>query len=70
MTLNFQTRDGRLVARVILLAHRFGCDYTDLAVSREREVFTATIGLIGPELALRRLDAQIGKLLEYEKEIA
>ena len=38
----FQTRDGRLVARVILLAHRFGCDYTDLCgIARAKRSSTA-----------------------------
>jgi hypothetical protein len=68
MTRHFKTRDGRLTARVILLAHRFGCAYTDLTVTSESEIFSVAISLTGPEFALRRLDAQIGKLLEYEKE--
>jgi hypothetical protein len=70
MTSTFQTRDGRLVARLIMLAHRFGCDYTELSVTRNADVFDATITFVGASTQLRRLDAQIGKLLDYEKEIA
>ncbi len=70
MNRTFQTRDGRLVARLILLAHRFGCDYTELAVTRNAAVFSVSIDFVGNAEALRRLDAQISKLLDYEKEIA
>lgn len=70
MNLDFETIDGRLVARVILLGHRFGCSYDRLTVKEEQGRFSVQIHLTGPELALRRLNAQVGKLLDYEKETA
>lgn len=66
----FQTCDGRLVARLIMLAHRFGCDYNELTVTRNDAEFLVTLELVGGAKSLRRLDAQIAKLLEYEKEIS
>ena len=70
MTTTFMTVDGRLVARLIMLAHRFGCNYTELSVTHNDAVFSVKITLIGGTESLRRLDAQLSKLLEYEKEIS
>lgn len=68
MTIAVEVREGRLVARIINLAHRFGCSYENLNADRRDGVFVATIALTGPADALRRLQPQITKLLEDEKE--
>jgi hypothetical protein len=70
MTRSFRTSDGRLVARLIMLAHRFGCDYRELTVTRDALGFAVTVTFDGNPEPLRRLGAQIEKLLDYEKEIA
>jgi hypothetical protein len=70
MNRKFQTCDGRLVARLIMLAHRFGCDYRELSVTRSDAGFSVDMTFDGAPDSLRRLDAQIGKLLDYEKELA
>jgi len=70
MTRSLRTHDGRLVARLIMLAHRFGCDYRELSVTRDENGFAVSITFDGNPEPLRRLSAQIDKLLDYEKETA
>lgn len=68
MTAAFETRDGRLVARIIALAHRFGCGYTRVDVRmRDGDVYDAQIDFTGAQEQLRRLEAQITKLLDDEE---
>ncbi|HTX56869.1 MAG TPA: hypothetical protein VMD47_07175 [Candidatus Acidoferrales bacterium] len=60
--------DGRLLARIIHLAHRFGCTYTRAASERTGVAYRMEFAFAGPSDALRRLDAQITKLLDDDKE--
>lgn len=71
MTRRFTTCDGRIVARLIMLAARFGCSYTELTVAHEatQDIWSVEITFTGPERQLQRLSAQLDKLLTYEKEI-
>jgi hypothetical protein len=64
----FTMYDARLLARIIHLAHRFGCTYTRIEAQASSGVYTATIELDGPSVPLRRLSAQIQKLLTIDKE--
>lgn len=68
MKIALKTRDERLVARIINLAHRFGCSYDDLLARRHDDTYVAAIELTGPTDALRRLGAQINKLIDDDKE--
>jgi hypothetical protein len=56
--------DGRMLARIIHLAHRFGCTYTKVAAEQNGAVYRMELAFAGPGEALRRLDAQITKLLD------
>jgi len=60
--------DGRLLARIIHLAHRFGCTYTSVASQRAGAAYRIEFAFAGPGDALRRLDAQITKLLDDDRE--
>ena len=65
-------RDGRLVARLAMLTQRYGCDYTSITSARgaaHPHVYYISIDFVGNDDALRRLKAQITKILEYEKEL-
>jgi hypothetical protein len=61
-------RDGRLLARIINLAHRFGCTYTRVASERSGNAYRLELAFAGPGEALRRLDNQITKLLDDDRE--
>jgi hypothetical protein len=61
--------DSRLLARILNLAHRFGCGYTKLEAEYDGSRYVATLNLTGDADALRRLDAQIAKLLDDDKEL-
>ncbi len=56
--------DGRMLARIIHLAHRFGCTYTKVAAERTGVAYRLEVAFAGPGDALRRLDAHITKLLD------
>lgn len=60
--------DGRLLARIIHLAHRFGCTYTKAASVRRDGGYAMEFAFTGDVDALRRLDAQITKLLDDDRE--
>jgi hypothetical protein len=60
--------DGRMLARIIHLAHRFGCTYTKVASERNGSAYQMQFAFAGPADALRRLDAQITKLLDDDRE--
>jgi hypothetical protein len=60
--------DGRLLARIIHLAHRFGCTYTRVAARHTGAAYQLEFAFAGPSDALRRLDAQITKLLDDDRE--
>ena len=68
-THTIDTSDGRLLARIINLAHRFGCSYTRVSAQRDGNRYAATIELSGPADALRRLDLQVRKLTSDLEEI-
>jgi hypothetical protein len=60
--------DGRLLARIIHLAHRFGCTYESVASKRTGNAYRMEFAFAGPGDALRRLDAHITKLLDDDRE--
>jgi len=60
--------DGRLLARIIHLAHRFGCTYTKIAAEHTGAVYRLEFAFAGPGESLRRLDAYITKLLDDDRE--
>jgi predicted short-subunit dehydrogenase-like oxidoreductase (DUF2520 family) len=60
--------DGRMLARIIHLAHRFGCTYTKVASERNGAAYHMELAFAGPGDALRRLDAHITKLLDDDRE--
>jgi len=60
--------DGRLLARIIHLAHRFGCTYTRVAAEAHGATYRMEFAFAGPGDALRRLDAHITKLLDDDRE--
>jgi glycine cleavage system regulatory protein len=66
--MNFVMHDPRLLARIINLVHRFGCSYSSVRARAGERAFTASIDLHGPADALRRLRAQVHKLLDDDKE--
>jgi hypothetical protein len=70
MTLSLVMHDWRLLERIIGLTNRLGCAYTNLAVQVRDELYHATIDFVGPPDALRRLDAQLSRLLNDDKEMS
>ena len=69
MTQTFTMRDGRVLARIINLAHRFNCGYSAIDVQPAGDAFATRIDFTGASDALRRFELQLTKLLETEKEI-
>jgi len=63
-----EMRDPRLLARIINVAHRYGCGYERLESTYTGGTWTARLDLSGPADALRRLDLHIAKLLHDDKE--
>jgi hypothetical protein len=61
-------RDERLLARIISLAHRFGCTHDYVASHRVGAGYRLEFAFSGEADALRRLDVQITKLLDEDKE--
>ncbi|MGH7729013.1 MAG: hypothetical protein ACREM2_09500 [Vulcanimicrobiaceae bacterium] len=70
MTLSLVLHDWRLLERIVGLTNRLGCAYTSLAVRPSGPHFHATIEFVGPPDALRRLDAQLTRLLNDDKEMS
>ena len=70
MTLALEMHDWRLLERVIGLTNRLGCAYTRVDVRAGSEHYHATIDFIGAPDALRRLDAQLTRLLRDDKEMS
>lgn len=62
--------DWRLVERVVGLTNRLGCAYTNLSVRAVGGDYHATIDFTGPADALRRLDLQLTRLLDDDKEMS
>jgi hypothetical protein len=56
--------------RIVGLTNRLGCAYTSVNVSAGDAHYHATIEFSGPPDALRRLDAQLTRLLNDDKEMS
>lgn len=70
MTLALALSDWRLLERIVGLTSRHGCRYVALDVREIAHAYHATIDFAGPPDALRRLDAQLTRLLADDKEIS
>jgi hypothetical protein len=70
MTLDLTLHDWRLMERVVGLIGRLGCAYTRLDVRAERDRYRASLDLVGTPDALRRLDAQLTRLCNDDKEMS
>ncbi len=70
MTLSLVMHDWRLLERVVGLTNRLGCAYTRLDVKAREPNYHATIDFVGAPDALRRLDAQLARLLNDDKEMS
>ncbi len=70
MTLSLVMNDWRLLERVVGLTNRLGCAYTRVEVHAGSEHYHATIDFTGAPDALRRLDAQLTRLLNDDKEMS
>ena len=64
----FDSTDSRLLARVIHLAHRFGCAYTRIEAQQQGDSYHVQLQFTGPGDALARLSKQIDKLTSEDKE--
>jgi hypothetical protein len=69
MQLTLVMNDWRLLERIVGLTNRLGCAYTKLNVQAGETNYHATIDFTGPPDALRRLDAQLTRLLNDDKEM-
>ena len=70
MTLALVLHDWRMLERIVGLTHRLGCSYTRVEVASRDRLFHATIQFEGSPAQLRRLDTQLNRLLEDDKEMA
>jgi hypothetical protein len=70
MTLSLVMHDWRLLERIVGLTNRLGCAYTRVDVRAGEAHYHATIDFVGPPDALRRLDAQLSRLLNDDKEMS
>ncbi len=70
MQLSLVMNDWRLLERIVGLTNRLGCAYTTLSVKPSDHRYHATIDFVGPPDALRRLDAQVARLLNDDKEMS
>jgi len=62
--------DWRLLERIVGLTSRLGCAYTNVDVRANDRQYHATIDFVGPPDALRRLNAQLTRLLGDDKEMS
>ena len=69
MTRSIVLSDWREIARIVSLTHRFGCALRNVDVREPAARFHTNIELAGTPDALRRLDAQLTKLLHDDKEM-
>jgi hypothetical protein len=65
-----EMHDWRLLERIVGLTNRLGCAYTRIDVKPADATYHATIDFTGPPDALRRLDAQLTRLLADDKEMS
>jgi acetolactate synthase small subunit len=71
VTLALILHDWRMLERIVGLTHRLGCSYKSVEVhARDDHLYHATIEFAGPPEQLRRLDTQLNRLLEDDKEMA
>jgi len=70
VTLALVLHDWRLVERIVGLTNRLGCALTRLDLHLRDRLYHATIDVTGPPDALRRLDAQLTRLLNDDKEMS
>ncbi len=70
MSLTFELHDWRVLERIVGLIGRLGCAYTRVDVRAHDERFRATFDLTGAPDALRRLDAQLQRLCNDDKEMS
>lgn len=69
MTIGLLLHDWRVMERVVGLISRLGCAYTHLDVRARHDRYYASLELIGEPEALRRLDAQLTRLCNDDKEM-
>jgi hypothetical protein len=69
MSSTFIMHDWRLLERIVGLTHRMGCAYTRVHVQADGAYYTADIDFTGPPESLRRLSAQLTRLLNDDKEL-
>ncbi len=69
MKRQLRMNDGRLLARIINLAHRFGCGYTHVRAQADGQSYALTIELNGPEDSLRRLWLQLDKIVADDAQM-
>jgi hypothetical protein len=68
MTIEETVNDPRLVARIVNLAERCGCRYRSIAAQAGDDTATHLLfEFAGPEEALRRLEAQIARLVAVDR---
>jgi hypothetical protein len=78
MTLALVLHDWRVLERIVGLTHRLGCSYRSVEVRARPSTelgagsdarYDACIEFAGSPDALRRLDAQLNRLLDDDKEM-
>jgi acetolactate synthase regulatory subunit len=68
MTIDATVNDPRLVARIVNLAERCGCRYRSIAAESNDDLATRLhFEFAGEAEALRRLEAQIAKLVAIDR---
>ena len=69
MTFTATTRDDTLLPKILNLARRFACRTERVAMQSGDGRIAFFLEFDGPDLALRRLDAHLHKLLAAEEEL-
>ena len=70
MNVTTELHDWRILERIVGLTSRHGCRYTALDVRADAARYHASIDFDGPPEALRRLSAQLTRLLADDKEMS
>jgi hypothetical protein len=70
MNLTFELHDWRVLERIVGLIGRLGCALTSVDVRTHNDRYHATFDLTGAPDALRRLDAQLTRLCNDDKEMS
>jgi hypothetical protein len=66
MTVELSMRDGRLLARLINLAHQFDCTFNAIAAYDRGDDYSARIRFSGSDDALSRLEKKIPAIIRLE----